>query len=51
LPSGGVSDSEATPGRADFEAHVQTYRGFVRGMALAAAHALIILLLLFWFFM
>lgn len=47
----GEADMTNTPRGRDLEAHVETYRGFVLGMGLAAAHALVILLLLFWFFM
>jgi hypothetical protein len=48
---GGAGSSEETAGRADFEAHVETYRGFLLFMAIAAAHVLVILLLLYWFLM
>lgn len=39
------------PGDTNFQDHLQTYRGFVRGMGLFAAHALVILLLLYYFLM
>jgi hypothetical protein len=39
------------PGDADFMEHLQTYRGFVKGVMLFAAHALVILLLLYYFLM
>ena len=51
LLPGEADMTKATPRGRDLEAHVETYRGFVLGMGLAAAHALVILLLLFWFFM
>jgi hypothetical protein len=51
LLPGEADMTTATPSGRDLEAHVETYRGFVFGMGLAAAHALVILLLLFWFFM
>ena len=39
------------PGDINFQDHLQTYRGFVRGVRLFAAHALVILLLLYYFLM
>ena len=51
LLPGEADMTTATPSGRDLEAHVETYRGFVLGMGLAAAHALVILLLLFWFLM
>jgi hypothetical protein len=34
----------------DWTEHVKTYRWFVRGVLLFAGHALIVLLILAWFF-
>lgn len=39
------------PGDADFVAHLQAYRGFVKGVMLFAGHVLVILLLLYYFLM
>jgi len=38
------------PSREDFAEHEQTYRYFVRGVLLFAAHLLLILLILAWVF-
>ena len=40
-----------TEGDAELREHVETYRTFVRWMLLAAAHALIILALLAYYFL
>lgn len=34
---------------ADFREHLSTYRGFVKGVMLFAGHALVILILLYYF--
>ena len=39
------------PGDSDFTQHLQTYRAFVKGVMLFAAHALVILVLLYYFLM
>jgi hypothetical protein len=39
------------PGDTNFQDHLRTYRGFVKGVRLFAAHALVILLLLYYFLM
>jgi hypothetical protein len=44
-----VADRETALGDAEYAEHVRTYRGFVSGTALFAAHALLILLLLYYF--
>jgi hypothetical protein len=49
--TGESSATTAVPGRADLEAHLQTYHGFVFGAGLFVAHMAVILLLLYWFLM
>jgi hypothetical protein len=48
-PTGGLATEVSD--RADLNAHIGTYRGFVLGMGLFAAHVLVILLLLYWILM
>jgi hypothetical protein len=40
---------QGTRGNENFQDHLQTYRGFVRCVRLFAAHALVILVLLYYF--
>lgn len=44
-------DAKGTPTpEEDWAEHTRTYRGFVKGVLLFAAHALIVLLILAWVF-
>jgi hypothetical protein len=45
-----IANPETALSDADYTDHIRTYRGFVKGTALFAAHALVILLLLYYFF-
>jgi hypothetical protein len=50
LPATSSDDySNGTFENVDLEAHLETYRGFVKGIALFAAHILAILILLYYF--
>ena len=44
-----VAATETAFGDAEYAEHVRTYRYFVKGTVLFAAHALVILLLLYYF--
>jgi hypothetical protein len=44
-----VTDTETALGDVEYAEHMRTYRYFVRGTVLFAAHALLILLLLYYF--
>jgi hypothetical protein len=46
---GMVADTETALSDAEYAEHVRTHRGFVTGTVLFAAHALLILLLLYYF--
>jgi hypothetical protein len=45
-----VADADATMSHTEYADHLHTYRGFVKGTVIFAAHSLIILLLLYYFF-
>jgi hypothetical protein len=45
-----AADTETVLREAEYSEHLRTYRGFVKGVVLFAAHALVILLLLYYFF-
>jgi hypothetical protein len=45
------SADRSRSGNETFQDHLKTYHGFVRGVALFAAHALAILILLYYFLM
>lgn len=51
FPAESELDRLDRPRDRDFEERLQTYRGFVRGVTLFAAHILVILLLLYYFLM
>jgi hypothetical protein len=48
-PSARPRDLWDTPPGSDYAAHVQTYRGFIKGTVLFVAHAAVLLLLLAYF--
>jgi len=45
-----MAEQEHVPSGDDFVAHEETYRHFVKGVFLFAAHVLVILLILAWVF-
>lgn len=45
-----MDERERIPTAEDFAAHEETYRHFVKGVFLFAAHVLVILLILAWVF-
>lgn len=46
-----IGGEDNRPGAADFEDHLETYRGFVWGVKRAVAGVLLVLLLLYFFLM
>ena len=50
FPREGEKITTRVPGdNPDYQDHLHTYRGFVRGIFLFAAHVCVVLLLFFWF--
>ena len=45
-----MAENEHVPTAEDFAAHQETYKHFVKGVLLFAAHVLVILLILAWVF-
>ena len=46
---GALEPTGFVPNRADFEAHIETYRGFKRVIAIFIAHLAVILLAMYFF--